>query len=62
MTRQTNLRTCPQCGHRTRAEVREGTATMRCPRCGGQIELRAEDNLVDQAAADSFPASDPPAY
>lgn len=53
---QIRSRVCPNCALIVDAPVE------RCPRCNAQIPRSREENLVDKAGADSFPASDPPQH
>ena len=54
--RRTSARVCPNCAMIVEEPV------DRCPRCDAVIATQREDNVVDKAGADSFPASDPPQH
>jgi hypothetical protein len=54
--RTTDARVCPSCAKIVREPV------DRCPRCHALMATEREDNVVDKAGADSFPASDPPQH
>jgi len=54
---------CPQCG----TELGDARpAEMDCPNCGQRLrpdrDRSAEEAALDEALAESFPASDPPAF
>jgi predicted RNA-binding Zn-ribbon protein involved in translation (DUF1610 family) len=54
---------CPQCG----TELGDARpAKMDCPNCGQRLrperDRSAEEAALDEALAESFPASDPPAF
>jgi len=56
-------RVCPQCG----TELGDARpAEMDCPNCGQRLrpdrDRRHEEEALDEALAESFPASDPPAF
>lgn len=54
--KETKTRVCPNCAMIVRKPV------DRCPRCRARMAKEHDDNVVDKAGADSFPASDPPQH
>jgi uncharacterized C2H2 Zn-finger protein len=54
--RTSQARVCPNCAMIVHKPV------DRCPRCDGVMATQRDDNVVDKAGADSFPASDPPQH
>jgi hypothetical protein len=54
--RKTAARVCPNCAMIVHKPV------DRCPRCDALMATERDENVVDKAGADSFPASDPPQH